>query len=369
MSEKPRICFVGLDNYAFLRPELGITHMGGEAVQQSLLARQFVREGYDVSTVVLDYDATDSGVIDGIRLIRAYRPNAGIKGVRFIHPRATGIWSALRKANADIYYESPAGVLTGITAAFCRMHNRKFLFRIASDANCVPGEQLIGLWRDRKIFEYGLRHADVRAVQTRKQAALLRQHYNLTSTVVNMITEVTELPLESNRSIDVLWVNNLRDVKRPDRVLRLARRLPEFNFVMIGGASRGSSDLYDTIQKEADEIPNLDFRGSRSFAYVNECLTRSKVLLNTSELEGFPNTYLQAWMRGVPIVGTFDPDELIQSNDLGAAAVNAGELFHLLQAMLQDQERRSSCAARVRKFVMQHFSPEAIVAKYVDIFS
>ena len=362
-----RICFVGLDNYAFLRPELGITHMGGEAVQQSLLARQFVQKGHEVSTIVLDYEEPDAGVIDGISIIRAYKPEAGIKGLRFFHPRATGIWGALRRANADIYYESPASVLTGITAAFCRTYNKKFIFRIASDANCVPGQQLIGLWRDRKIYEYGLRHADVRAVQTRKQAALLRQHYNLESVVINMIAEVTESPTHTNRPIDVLWVNNLRDVKRPDRVLRLARQLPNFKFVMIGGASRGSSDLYATMEDEAKQIQNVEFCGSRSFAYVNECLASSKILLNTSELEGFPNTYLQAWMRGVPIVATFDPDDLIQSNQLGLATANATELSSLLEALLSDAEMRSECASRVRQFVMQEYGPDPVVAQYLDV--
>ena len=70
VANKLRICFVGLDNYAFLRPELGITHMGGEAVQQSLLARQFARDGHEVSTIVLDYDQPDGGTIDGINIHR-----------------------------------------------------------------------------------------------------------------------------------------------------------------------------------------------------------------------------------------------------------------------------------------------------------
>ena len=115
-----RICFVGLDNYAFLRPDLGISHMGGEAVQQCLLAREFAANGFSVSTIVLDYDEPDDSDIDGIRIITAYKPSDGIPGIRFFHPRASGIWAALKKADADVYYESPASVLTGITAAFCR---------------------------------------------------------------------------------------------------------------------------------------------------------------------------------------------------------------------------------------------------------
>jgi len=362
-----QICFVGLDNYAFLRPELGITHMGGEAVQQSLLARQFVRSGHTVSTIVLDYEEPDSGTIDGIRILRSYKPSAGFKGLRFFHPRASGIWRAMRKADADVYYESPASVLTGITAAFCRAYNRKFVFRIASDANCVPGEQLIGLWRDRKIYEYGLRNADVRAVQTHKQATLLRQHYDLDSVVVNMVTEVVDSELGSDRPIDVLWVNNLRNVKRPDRVIDIARQLPEYKFVVIGGASRGSEGLYAAIEAESSRTSNIEFLGSRPYTFVNECLSQSKILLNTSDLEGFPNTFLQAWMRGVPIVTTFDPDNIIKSRGLGFSTDDAGDLAELLKVALGNSEVRAECASRARQFVMQEFSPDQVVMNYIEL--
>ena len=367
VADKLRICFVGLDNYAFLRPELGITHMGGEAVQQSLLARQFVKKGHEVSTVVLDYDQADVDTIDGISILKAYKPRAGIKGLRFFHPRLSGIWRALKEADADIYYESPASVLTGITAAFCQLYGRKFVFRIASDANCVPGEQLIGMWRDRKIYEYGLRKADIRAVQTHKQAALLKSNYNLDSAVVNMVTEVSDSVLENNRSIDVLWVNNLRNVKRPDRVISLARQLPGVNFVMIGGASRGSEELYASVEADAKKLPNLEFLGTKTYSYVNDCLSQAKIFLNTSILEGFPNTYLQAWMRGVPIVATFDPDDLINSHGLGLATKNADELPSMLENILQDDEARAVCESKVRRFVMEEFSPDRMVAKYLDL--
>lgn len=362
-----RICFVGLDNYAFLRPDLGITHMGGEAVQQSLLARYFAQENFEVSTIVLDSEQPSDERIDDISIIKAYKPNVGIKGLRFFHPRISGVWKALREANADIYYQSPAGLLTGITAAFCQVFKRQFIFRIASDANCIPGEQLIGLWRDRKIYEYGLRKADVRAVQTRKQAALLSKHYKVNSVVVNMVTENIEVSESTIKSIDVLWVNNLRNVKRPDRVIHLARRLPELNFIMIGGASRGSKSLYEDIESEAAQISNLQFLGSKSYAYVNECLSRSKVLLNTSDLEGFPNTFLQAWMRGVPVVTTFDPDNLVHTNKLGAAVDNTEELPDLLRSFLANSHLRTDCSTRVSLFARRYFSPDAVIKKYLGL--
>ena len=365
-----KICFVGLDNYAFLRPDLKIPDMGGgEAVQHCLLARQFVALGHDVSTVVLDYGQTDDEEIDGIKIVKAHKPGAGIKGLRFFHPRMSGVWGALRRADADIYYQSPAGALTGITAAYCRLHDKKFIFRIASDANCIPGKQLIRFWRDRKIYESGLRKADIRAVQTKRQKALLSRHYGLNSVIVNMVAERAEVDGDVRKTIDVLWVNHLRGVKRPDRFIQVARSLPEYSFVMIGGASRGSEDLFGRIEREAAQTPNIKFLGSRPYSYVNDCLARSKLLLNTSDLEGFPNTFLQAWMRGVPVATMFDPDDVVKSHKLGAATGKSEELPYLIKQFLVNDQLLGEYSTRAAEFARRGFSAEAVVHQYLKLIA
>ena len=120
-------------------------------------------------------------VVDGITAIAAHKRNAGLPGLRFFHPRASKLFAALMAADADVYYQSPAGAFTGITAWFCRMTGRKFIFRVASDSDCEKEHGRIRLWRDRRLFDYGLRHADLVAVQTHVQAQMLRADHALES--------------------------------------------------------------------------------------------------------------------------------------------------------------------------------------------
>ncbi len=67
-------------------------------------------------------------VFDGITAIAAHTRKGGIPGLRFFHPRASKLVAALIAADADVYYQSPAGAYTGITAWFCRMTDRTLHF-------------------------------------------------------------------------------------------------------------------------------------------------------------------------------------------------------------------------------------------------
>jgi glycosyltransferase involved in cell wall biosynthesis len=362
-----RICFFGVDDYRMLNPATNTKPINGEAVQQVLLARAFQALGFSVRMVVQAADEPVEDMVDGIRVFTAFHWDAGIPVFRFFHPRASGVLRALNEADADVYYQSPAGAFTGLTAAFCRWKKRKFIFRVASDANCVPGQQLIEYWRDRKIYEYGLRRADLIATQSHRQTELLKQHYGLDSAVVNMAMELPREDLEAERDIDVLWVGNLRPVKRADRVLALARRLPGVRFVMIGGPIDGDEKYYADVERQASSLANLRFMGQVPYDAVNRCFARAKLFLNTSDVEGFPNTFLQAWARKVPVVSFFDPDELITREGLGVRPQTDDEMCIALEALLRDSGKRERMGNAARAYALANYSPDAAARRYLEL--
>ena len=99
---KMKICLLGLDNLPVLAPEYREHTVGGESVQQTLLARALARRGHAVSMVTADYGQRDGAVWDDIRVYKAYRPAAGLPLLRFVHPRWSGLWSALARADAQL---------------------------------------------------------------------------------------------------------------------------------------------------------------------------------------------------------------------------------------------------------------------------
>lgn len=361
-----KICFVGLDNLPVLAPEFDGHCIGGEQVQQTLLAKTFSRQHHDVSMVVYDYGQADLATWHGITTYKTHRENAGIPVLRFVHPRWTTLWKALRKANADIYYTSCAGMHLGLLAMFCKRHGCKVVFRVAHDFDCDPKKLLIQYWRDKKLYEYGLRHADGILVQSEQQRHSMFDNYGLKSVVGGMLVDTPRQ--EVSRHADVLWVNNLRQFKRPDLFLALAKRLPQLKFHMVGGPQPGFSELFDAVRSEASRIPNLTFHGSVSYHKMDEKYAGAHVFVNTSDSEGFPNSYLQAWIRGTPVIAFFDPDAVIQREGLGRAVSSLDEMANVVLELVEDQRRWSEVSKRCTAYMAAVHAESRIIRPYLDMF-
>jgi glycosyltransferase involved in cell wall biosynthesis len=361
-----KICFLGLDSLPVLAPEYREHYVGGESVQQTLLARALTVRGHEVSMVTADYGQVDGDVWDGIRVYKAYRPEAGVPVLRFVHPRWSGLWSALARADAQLYYTSCAGMQVAPLALFCARRGRRFIFRSASDSDCDPSKLLIRYARDRWLYAYGLHRADAILVQSAAQAASLAHHFGLPSRVAGMLVEPPCAVRE--RDIDVLWVANIRRLKRPNRLLALAAQLPEATIHMVGGPLPGEEALYEEVRREASLRLNVTFHGRRSYHDVNALFARARLLVNTSEVEGFPNTYLQAWIHGVPVISYLDPDGVIGRNGLGAKVESPLQMRQEVLRLLGDRSALAAAGARCRAFMEREFAEDRILAPYLATF-
>jgi len=361
-----RICIVGLDSYGMLSGEEDPKYIGGEAIQHVLLARAWRDLGHDVSMIVHDEGQGARRQFDGITAIAAHTRQGGVPGLRFFHPRATRLLSALIAADAEIYYQSPAGAYTGITAWFCRRTGRRFIFRVASDSDCEKEHGRIQFWRDRKLYNYGLRRADVVAAQTGYQAQLLRENHGIDSVVVNMLVEPPRAGAPVNKDIDVLWVSNLRPLKRPELALELARQLPQVRFSLAGGPMPGGETYYEDVRAAAARLPNVNMPGAVRYADSGALFDRAKIFLNTSSIEGFPNTFLQAWIRGVPVVSFFDPDSLVQRLQLGWIANSVDEMREAIRGLLDTEADRQQIGRRARDFATREYTT-GVAARYLEL--
>lgn len=162
-----KICLISLNSLPAISREHQHLYSGGAEVQLAQLAIALSKLGHEVSLVVGDFGQPDGAIYEGVRTLKAFKPSGGIRGLRFFHPRWTGLWKAISRANADVYYYSCAGMILGLLAMFCRIHRKRLVFRAASDSDCSPHTLLDTNRRDRWLYEYGIRRTDAVLVQSR----------------------------------------------------------------------------------------------------------------------------------------------------------------------------------------------------------
>jgi glycosyltransferase involved in cell wall biosynthesis len=183
--------------------------------------------------------------------------------------------------------------------------------------------------------------------------------------IPSLVDLAADQPDPAARDIDALWVSNIRAFKRPDLALQLAERLPDVRLHMIGGTQPGEEAYFEAIRARAAGLPNVTFHGPLSYQEVNAYMSRARVLVNTSDAEGFPNTYLQAWSRGTPVIAFFDPDGVIAGEGLGRAVHGLEEMIGALRELLPIGDAWHSASRRCSRYVSVRHGRAALQA-YVE---
>ena len=366
-----KICLVA--HFAYGAMNGGSTgHIGGVERQTSLLARWLASRGHQVSLITWDEGQPDSAEIDGVRTLKLCKEMEGIPGIRFIYPRWTSLNKALRRADADVYYQNCGEYVTGQVALWCRFKSRRFVYSVAANADCEPDLPLMTKFRERILYRYGLRHADRVIVQTQAQHQMLVQNFDCAPVVIPMpcqgptdLAVIPSDPPDPERS-GILWVGRVCEVKRPDRFLELARSCPDLNFQLVG--PEDGSEYSRRVIVRAKEIPNVSVSGPATYEQLSQFYRQALCLCSTSDFEGFPNTYLEAWSFGLPVITTYDPDDVIVRKKLGAVASDVPGLARSIRDLLASPDLWKSVSVNARQYYVENHSIEKVLPRFEQVF-
>lgn len=368
---KPRICFVAHLAYGALAGgESGV--VGGVERQTSLMARWFAGRGYQVTMLTCDEDQDDGVDIDGVKVFKMCRKEEGIKGLRFFWPKWSSLVAAMKRADADIYYQNCAEYVTGQVALWCRRYGRRFVYSVANDPDCDVRLPEMHTLRERILYRYGLKTADRVIVQTRKQQEMLRSGFGRNSVVIPMScpgldeAEYGEWHRRQGRSQRVLWIARVCKQKRPDRLLDLAEACPEISFDLVGPVA--DTEYAQRVCQRAKSIPNVILHGAATREKVPEYYRRAKIMCCTSDFEGFPNTFLEAWSWGLPIVSTFDPDSLIAERKLGIVDQDTEGLAKGIRTLFGDSMRWQQASKAAREYYLKNHTVDSVMPKSEKVF-
>lgn len=363
-----RLCFVSLHEATLpLLKNIDAGLVGGAEVQQISLSKKLKERGLDVRFVTLGPSNEPIEVIDDIAIYPTFRLQDGIKGFRLFYPRLYKLWKTLKEVDADIYYQRSRSMFTGMVALFCRAHRKRFVFSVSHDFGVDRHYIKTASLDNAILYNYGLKRADIVVVQSETQKRLLKRYFNREGIVVKSGCTVRKAD-RKRRGNRILWVSTLRKWKRPELFLKLAEKVQEGNFTMVGGPDE-DLDYYNLIKTKASTIKNLNFVGFVPYNLVDKHFDTAQIFVNTSTKEGFPNTFLQAWVREIPTVSlNVDPDEIICKRNLGFHSKTFERMVKDVRTLLRNDETKTLMGKNCRRCVEDNHDIEKISDQYAELF-
>ena len=281
---------------------------------------------------------------------------------------APSLYKTMRRLRPNVIYQRVGCAYTGIAAFFARRAGCGLVWHASSDTDLHPNLKLakrnvIRQRLDRSLLSYGIRHGDKIVTQTELQARLLLANFQRwpDAVIPNFHPDPMET-IDKSGPPRVLWIANLKRLKQPEVYLRLAdalRDIGEVRFIMIGAVSArtGESPWHDSLMQRIAVTPNVEYRGPLTQDDVNIELAKAHVLVNTSIYEGFSNTFIQAWMREVPVVSlNVNPDGIFDDDTYGFRAGNEQRLAAIVRRLITDTEARHTVARRANAYAAKFHS-------------
>jgi glycosyltransferase involved in cell wall biosynthesis len=339
-----------LSSYAHLvLDETSTRTSGGAELQVALLARELAARGHDVVIAGGDTGQADGAVRQGVRL-----RNAG----HFHTGRLPQMLGSLPRVFRVLREERPDWVIVmGWTAWLFVLWLWRPLLGYRLDFTCALDTEVNGEYRREHpvtgaLFEFALRRCDARHAITRGQM----EHYRragLDATLYRYLVLPRRGPLTAGKDIDFLWVSRCQPIKQPHLFVDLARALPEFSFVMIcPPENRG---LWDEVAAAARGVPNLRLIESVPYHEIQDWYDRARVFVNTSQWEGWPNSFIQAGLGRVALLSLrVDPDGIFGQFGLGMCAGDSFQgLLEAARRLMDDTALLASAQEGAARFVRE----------------
>ena len=160
-------------------------------------------------------------------------------------------------------------------------------------------------------------------------------------------------------AVVIAWVARVTGVKAPQRVIDLARAIPNATFVMAGGG-----DMEEWMRANAPA--NLRVIGWQP---ANLVFSAADVVLSTSENEGMPVALIEAQMMGLPVVATDvgAVGEVVIDGETGFVG-DKGTLLANLISLINNADMRERFSTGARHRAHSQFSVEALGQRHADLY-
>ncbi len=345
---------------------------GGIAVEFLNWIRAFKKLNHEVALLTWKGAKEIITIDENIEIIECYDRNKGIPKLRTIYLQIPSVIKNINKYNPDFIIQGGANLHTAIIGVSSRIANKKFIHRIASDADVddrtnsfIRGFELFFYKRSRSLV-------DIFSVQNEYQLKMLKNEFpnKKIFKIYNTINIIENIKIESRAGRNyIAWVGHFRKIKNLNTLLEICLKFPKTKFKIAGIAYDDIDESTGSAIEEMKKLMNVEFVGYVNNSEIRFFLAKAICLLNTSFLEGFSNTFLESWSVGTPIVTTqkVNPDKIISRYKVGLVAENFETLPAVLNDIIKlDQNDYEHLAKSCYDYVVNNHNPITSAKDFIE---
>ncbi|MCC7431796.1 glycosyltransferase family 4 protein [bacterium] len=336
---------------------------GGAELQILLLARNLSKiEHYQIILLVAG-EKKEPYKFENFTVYEYDESKGLIPFFHFFYKLSVKYLKILKIINADIYLQRGAGAITGLTAFYCEKYKKRMFFLIASIRDVDKSTFLN--FRDLIIYRYGIKHVAKVIAQTNEQKIILKNNFNLEAQVIKNLVVFDNNPFIEIDKQYFLWVGRLNSEKQPYAFLKIIKELPNFRFIAVGSAV---TSYAEEAKKEFCKVKNLEYRGEVGRDQILKLFSKAVALINTSDHEGFSNTWLEAWYSKIPVISlNVNPDSILTKYKLGLHSKTIEQMIEDIKTLNNNPQLRNELGENGWNYLQENHSVEAIMKKYCEL--
>ena len=343
---------------------------GGNGKWKWLLASALTQSGWSVVVGIGQH--LPEAKLDGRSTQLNPNQERVIDGVRFVRlPPGHLIltWSKFLAAERpDWWYWQGAEAFWGAMVLVAKAMRVRGIYSSAMDADVQPRLALTRRQRWWPLYALGLNAVDRIVLQHRGQLSKLSRRLQPKATVVTGLVSISErVKPQAERGNHIAWIAFLRQTKRPDLLIEIARKSPELHFVVCGAISgyRAPVGYSEKMVEDMRSLPNVEYLGHVDQDRTLKIMADAAALLCTADVEGFPNTFLEAWSVGTPVVSLgIDPGGIIKEKGLGFISETIDQAVSDIRSLVNTPEVFARASSRSRRYIEEVHSDAAVARAF-----
>lgn len=198
------------------------------------------------------------------------------------------------------------------------------------------------------LANVGMESADMIIAQNEKQKEYADRRFWWKET--SMCYNIQENPkIEPRKTPEptLVWVGRITENKNPQMFIKLAKDLPDYEFIMIG--------FGDTSLIKDDTPKNFRYLGRLNRDEIMKILSESWLMVLTSPPgpEGLPNVMIEAFLCETPVIAFDHGIDILKSH--GLVCENYDDMKTKIKNLLEDRDELLRKGKDLREFAIRNF--------------